>query len=391
MIRVYLRVLFVAAGLAAQTAAPSPVHLLPGTPIYLSCAAPESIRRAAQDLKRDLHSVLREDSPILSRLDPRHPAIVITGAASEFTGPRDPAVSGREAHAAFVRGPYVVLQGADMRGAIYAVYTFSEHYLGVPHLWYWSSWKPERKQGVDIPAAARLYFPPPYVRWRAWFTNDQDLLAPWKARSQENYEAIFETMVRLKINTLEGEMMDRDSFDHPYQAGREFRLARNRGLAVTGHHMRIFGSNCEHWDVYWRKIRNQGPPPLTIADVQALENFWRYHIQTGMHEDLEMIWLIGFRGKNDNPFWQLFPDAPATDAARAKVIQDMMTREVALLKTTTGNPSPVMRITLYNKNSDFFAQGLLHPPSDPTLIWAFVAARRDHFPAADVRGFRNDA
>ena len=61
-------------------------------------------------------------------------------------------------------------------------------------------------------------------------------------------------MLRLKMNTLEGEMMDRTSFDHPYQAGREFRLARDRGLAVTGHHMRIFGSNYDHWDLYWTKI-----------------------------------------------------------------------------------------------------------------------------------------
>jgi hypothetical protein len=55
----------------------------------------------------------------------------------------------------------------------------------------------------------------------------------------------------------------RSSFGHPYQAGREFRLARDRGPAVTGHHMRIFGSNYDHWDLYWKKIRKQEPPPLS--------------------------------------------------------------------------------------------------------------------------------
>jgi hypothetical protein len=69
----------------------------------------------------------------------------------------------------------------------------------------------------------------------------------------------------------------------------------------------------------------------------------------------------------------------------------MMARQVALLKQVTGNPAPVMRVTLYNENSDFFAQGLLRPPDEPNLIWAFVAARRDHVPAADVRGYRNEA
>jgi hypothetical protein len=48
-------------------------------------------------------------------------------------------------------------------------------------------------------------------------------------------------------------------------------------------------------------------------------------------------------------------------------------------------------VTLYNENSDFFANGLFRPPTGPNLIWVFVAARRDHFPAEDVRSYRNHA
>lgn len=99
--------------------------------------------------------------------------------------------------------------------------------------------------------------------------------------------------------------------------------------------------------------------------MKALEDFWRYPIETGLREKFEMIWLIGFRGKSDVPFWQTFPDGPEDEAGRARVIEEMMAREVALLKATTGNPAPLMRITLYNENSDFLARGLLHPPADP--------------------------
>jgi hypothetical protein len=389
----YLFFLGVAAGAQAQSTAAPVVQLRAGAPIYLSDSEPEPVRRAVKDLQRDLKSVLGEDSPVVSRLDSRPAApcgIVIAGTADDFSPLRDPSVSGRESHAVFTRGRNVVLQGADGRGAIYAIYTFSERFLGVPPLWFWSSWRPVGKQSVEVGPGNALRFPSPYVRWRAWFPNDEDLLAPWRARSPENYEAFLETMLRLKMNTLEGEMMDRASFDHPYQAGRQFGLARDRGLAVTGHHMRIFGSNYDHWDLYWRKIRKQKPPKLTIANTAALEEFWRYHVETGIREKLEMIWLIGFRGDRDVPFWQTFQDAPATDAERARVIQEMMAREVALLKKVTSDPAPVMRVTLYNENSDFFAQGLLHPPDEPTLIRTFVAARRDHFPAPDVRGYRND-
>jgi hypothetical protein len=73
------------------------------------------------------------------------------------------------------------------------------------------------------------------------------------------------------------------------------------------------------------------------------------------------------------------------------VIAEMMARQVALLKELTHDSAPLARLTLYNENSDFFALGLLRPPDEPNLIWTFVAARRDHFPAADVRGYRNDA
>jgi hypothetical protein len=373
--------LITATALLAQGPVGGAVHLAPGAPIYLADTAPEPVRRAVRDLQRDLRTVLGKESPLLSRVDDSRPGIVVEESAE---------VGEREAHAVFTRGPHVILAGADTRGTIYAVYTFSERFLGIPPLWFWASWKPAHLGAVDIPAGTRIAFPSPYVRWRAWFPNDTDLFSPWKARSPQNFEAFLETMLRLKMNTLEGEMMDRASFDHPYQAGSEFRLAHDRGLAVTGHHMRIFGSNYDHWDLYWKKIRHQDPPPLTIANVKALEDFWRYHIETGMREKFEMIWLIGFRGRTDIPFWQSFPDAPASDAARGKVIEDMMAREVALLKATTGNPAPVMRVTLYNENSDFFAQGLLHPPPDRSLIWVFVAARRDHFPAADVRGFHNE-
>jgi hypothetical protein len=377
-----------AAGLALQ-AQSGAVHLSPGVPIVVAAGEPEPVRRALVDLQRDLKNVLGAESSVVAQVPPDGAAIVIAGTAAGLERFRDPSVTGREAHAVFTRDGKVVLEGADMRGTIYAIYTFSEHYLGVPPLWFWSSWKPTRKASVEVPEAG-VRFTSPYVRWRTWFPNDEDLLTPWRARSQENYEAFFETMLRLKMNTLEGQMMDHSSFDHPYRAGRQTLVARDRGLAVTGHHMRIFGSNYDDWDLYWRKIRHQDPPGLTVANTAALEDFWRYHIETGMREKLEMIWLLGFRSNRDAPFWELFPDAPAGDRGRARVIQDMMTREVALLKRVTGDPAPVMRVTLYNENSDFFAQGWLRPPDEPSLIWAFVAARRDHFPAPDIRDYHND-
>ena len=369
------------------------LDLAPGVPVYVAPGEPEAVRRAVKDLQRDLKKVLGADSPVIETLDGARgrPAIVIAGPGSPSASYRRTDVAGREAHAVFVRGDKVVLQGADTRGAIYAIYTFSERFLAIPPLWFWASYEAPARQRVAAPDGADVVFQSPYVRWRAWFPNDEDLLTPWRARSEENYEAFLETMLRLKLNTLEGGLMDGASFDQPYGIGRQARLARDRGFALTGHHMLIFGSSYRYWGDYWKKIRHRAAPPLTVANVAALEEFWKYHIEAGLKQKLEMIWLIGFRGDRDIPFWETFPDAPKTDPERARIIQDMMARQVALLKQAAGGPAPPMRVTLYNENSDFFAQGLLRPPDEPALIWTFVAARRDHYPAADVRGYRNDA
>ena len=67
----------------------------------------------------------------------------------------------------------------------------------------------------------------------------------------------------------------------------------------------------------------------------------------------------------------------------------MLQAQVDVVKEVTGDPAPNLRATFYNEGSTFLATGLLHPPAEPTLIWNFVAARRDHFPAEDLRNLKS--
>ncbi len=298
-------------------------------------------------------------------------------------------LTGTEAHQVSVTDVdgtrHVLLQGTDMRGTIYAIYTFSEKFLDVEPLWFWASLKHEQQESIAVPVDTKVVFAQPYVKWRAWFPNDRDLFSPWQGRAPENFDAHLETMLRLKMNTLEGRLMDNAAWDQPYTAGREARAARDRGLVITGHHIYSLGSSIRDWDLYWTKIRNQEPPPTSVNSIEALKDFWRYHIETSMRENMEVIWLIAFRGNRDIQFWAFYEDSPETDAERGAVIERMMNEQVRLLKEVTGDPSPPMRATLYAEKSNLFAAGHLRPPPDPTLIWNFVAARRDHFPAPDLQ------
>lgn len=367
------------------------LNLEPGVPILVDPAEPGPVHIAVQDLQRDLEKVLGVPSPVvnsLAELRGRN-AIVVAGAGEMTKGFRDSSLQGTEAHQVFVKNrdgnDHVVLQGTDMRGTIYAIYTFSEKFLSIPPLWFWTSWETEPMDSVDIPTDTKLVFGQPYVKWRAWFPNDRDLFSPWQQREPENYDAHLETMLRLKMNTLEGRLMDGEAWDQPYTAGREARAARERGLAITGHHIFSFGSSIRDWDTYWQKIREQEPPATSINNVEALKEFWRYHIETSLRENMEVIWLIGFRGNRDIQFWAFYEDSPDTDAERGAVIERMMNEQVSLLKEITGDSSPPMRTTLYAEKSNLFAAGHLRPPAEPTLIWNFVAARRDHFPAPDLQ------
>ena len=389
-----LMALLVALATTPVCAAPTAqITLKPGTPIWIAAAEAAPIQRAARDLARDFQSVLGTASPIVNNRAALNGQtfIEILGPDSETAAKRDAqaVIAGTEAHGVFVKrdakDTRVVLQGTDVRGTMYAIYTFSEKFLGVKPLWFWASQPPLHQDSIAVDAATDLRFGPPYVRWRAWFPNDTDLFVPWKARSQDNYDAIYEAMLRLKLNCLEGFSADESSLKPPYRLSREMETARARGLAFVGHHIHPVGADYNLWDKFWRQVEHREPPALSVKNVEELKTFWRWHIELAQRNHLEEIWLIGFRGNGDRPFWDSFQDAPASDKERAALIERMMQIQVALVKEVTGEAAPIMRTTLYNELSNFYAAGLLRPPAEPNLIWTFVAARRDHYPAPDAQ------
>lgn len=223
------------------------------------------------------------------------------------------------------------------------------------------------------------------VRWRGWFPNDTDLLSPWIKRDYAaHWDRVLETMLRLKLNLLDmGEFSD--------ESLRKLRVPRDRVLAVTTTHLAPLGASLRDWADYWKKQGRTTPPPLRLAEMPQLEQFWEHHIRLALKEEVEMIWMVGLRGDGDKGFYKTFADAPSEDAQRAKVIEDVICRQVALLKRVTGQEQPLMRTVIYDEASDYMAAGLLHLPDLPNLIWNFSAARHDHFPGPDLRRYRAPA
>ncbi len=376
---------------ATGSAAPAAAHLTPGVPLLVLPGTPSSVRMAVTDLQRDLEKVLGRPSPIIEDAKELHgrSAIVILADGSHQPDWHEAAVVGREAHGIHVREiegqSCVVLEGADQRGAIYAIYSFSDEFLNIPPLWYWADWVPSRREAIDLPVDTKRIFPPAYVRWRAWLNNDTDFLSPWQKRSPENDHAMLETVLRLKYNTFElGGVADLKLDAPRYAVQSEAAKANARGLVITHHHTSPLGSNLSGWEAFWRH-EGKAVPPLSVKNIENLKTFWRYHVETAQRAGFEVVWTLVFRGSHDIPFWETFNDAPVETADRARVINQMLQAQADVVKEVTGNPTPNLRTTFYNEGTTLLKAGLLHPPAEPTLIWNFVAARRDHFPTEDLR------
>lgn len=292
-------------------------------------------------------------------------------------------LGGAEAHEIAVdeKRSCIYLRGADMRGMIYAVYSFSEQVLGVPALWYYSGWTPIVQERISVDASMNQRWKQPQVRFRAWFPNDTDLFMPWRRLNSQNDEMWMQTMLRLKLNTVELEATV--TYDDQ-RLSRGAQLLAKYGLILTSHHHVAMNNNFQNWDGYWRKVRGIEPPRLLLSDEASIREFWQYSINTVLKNKQENIWQISFRGISDQPFWAAFSDAPESDSLRAEVINRMLQIQLQMIRQSTGDKYPLVRITFYDELSDLLAKGYLKPPSGKNILWTFVAGRRDHYPYDDL-------
>ena len=358
--------------------------------IQLSENEVDPVRLAAKTLCKDFEKVMRYKPEICQTTgDTQDINIVIINEAvgspllqSRFIRPLD----GFESHRVYCSPDEkrIYLHGKDMRGTIYAIYTFSELFLEVPPLWYFSSWEPPYKKQVEMQSDFDYFKKSPQVRYRAWFPNDTDLFTPWRRLSKENGELWLETMLRLKLNTVELEA----TVTYPdYKLNRQAALLRKYGLVLTSHHHVACNNNLMNWAGYWRKVRGIEPPELLLSNEKALIEFWEYSIETVCRNKQENLWQIAFRGVNDQPFWAAFSDAPTDDKERAEVINRMIRIQLAMIKKATGEEDPFVRMTFYDELSDLLARGYLQPPTGKNMLWTFVAGRRDHYPYDDLVAF----
>ena len=389
---------YIAAVMLLLVSVPDSMHAMGNTivltPGNFSVVVPEGecppVRLAAAALCRDFGKITGFTPVITDAEGGSSVELVVVNDATEGSGDlltvkKD--LAGFESHRVYAdpANVRIYLHGKDMRGAIYAIYSFSEQVLGVPPLWYWCEWVPDKKDKIEVNGGMDYFFTSPEVRYRAWFPNDEDLFIPWRRKSAENNEMWLETMLRLKLNTVEhtATVTTKGSLND------EAMLYKKYGLVLTSHHMVALNNSFANWDAYWKDVRHTTPPALSVKDMKSLKEFWQYSIDAVKKSGVENLWQIAFRGKTDQPFWSVFTDAPATDKERGEVINRMVKTQYDMICESTGEENPFVRMTFYDEISSLLAKGYIKPPTATNMLWTFVAGRRDHYPYDDIVAWEN--
>lgn len=351
--------------------------------IFNAAGDAKPIQRAIGDLQQDVEKVMGFQPALADEQVSSDVQLLIVNDAISTPNDIKP-LAGEEEHEVYADHAHrrIVLHGHDLRGTIYAIYTFTEQVLGVPPLWYFCDWQPVRR--TSIATDIRLHYGSPQVRFRAWFPNDTDLFTPWRWQSKTNDEMWLEALLRLKLNCVELET----TVTYPdYRMSDEAQMVSDFGIILTSHHHVALNNSFARWNEYWREVRHEEPHKPSIHHLLDLIDFWRYNVETVHRSGIENLWQVTFRGRGDQPFWAFFNDAPATDEERGAVISQMMQLQLDIIKEVTGEQEPYVRTTFYDEMSDLLSKGYIRPPKGRNMIWTYVAARRDHYPNDDVVNF----
>jgi hypothetical protein len=348
-----------AVGVRGQTAINSSTTLL------IDRNEPGPIQKAARDLASDMEKVFGARVQVVNRPADAKATTVWIGLKGELPKSIERPSGWEILTLRAVRNPLpaspirqaIVLTGSDERGTIYAIYQFSQEFLGVDPLYWWTDHAPERRTQVLVPSSLKETQGPPTFRYRGWFTNDEDLLTGWKPGlndgtgiSLETWDRVFEAILRLK-----GNMVCPGTFLFPYEP--QVVAAGERGLIITQHHVEPMGLNTYRWP--------KDRPYSFVSHADLLTLAWKRAVS--QYRNPEIIWTVGYRGEHDRPFWADDKSAPTTDQERAQVINGAIETQMGIVRAA--GRAPIFIMNAWQESSHFAHEGFLHIPEGVSLVW----------------------
>lgn len=353
----------------AERAANGRMVISSNATMLLAPAEPEPIEEAAKDLQDDLAKVFGKKPRIVRSAADAGSVAIWIGEKSKLpeslrpeglTEPESFSISVVNFEAHSRPGKAVLLAGADMRGTIYAIYQFSEEYLGVDPLYYWTDHLPARRAEIQLPATLSKQFPAPVFRYRGFFINDEDLLTGWAPGEAKDHTGIslkvwnkvFETILRLK-----GNMVAPGTWIFPDDP--QIRLAGERGLILTQHHAIPLGLNVARWP--------KDVPYSFTSNAEILERAWK-NAASAYPPNQEVLWTVGLRGLSDVSYAAFDPTVRGNDKALGELITKAILDQMGIVRSL--RPDAQFITSLWQEGARLVQEGSLKIPSEVGTVWA---------------------
>ncbi len=326
------------------------------------------IKRATQDLQDDFAKVFGTRPRIVSDAQDAGPVTITIGEESTLPPALRPA--GATAPESFsiavartTEGTRtIVLTGPDMRGTLYAIYQFSQDYLGVDPMYYWTDKEPVRRKSIAIPASLARSFAPPLFKYRGFFINDEDLLTGWAPGEVKDktgislavWDKIYETILRLK-----GNMVVPGTWIFPTDP--QNKLVGERGLILTQHHAIPLGVNVARWPA--------GVPYNYSAHPEILERAWKNAV-AAYDPHQEILWSVGLRGLSDTSYDTMDPSVIGDDKHLGELISKAIATQMQIVRDA--HPDAQFVTDFWQEGARLMQQGNLTIPKGVIPVWADV-------------------
>ena len=326
------------------------------------------VRLAAQDLQADFAHVFGTEPRIVTRREDAGPVTILIAKESRLPAMLRPAgATAPESFSISVHpAPWsastrvVVLSGPDVRGTIYAIYQFSEDYLGVDPMYYWTDHMPVRRSRIVLPDTLARLFPPPVFKYRGFFINDEDLLTGWAPAEKTDHSGIslavmsriYETILRLK-----GNMVVPGTWIFPSDG--QVKLAGERGLILTQHHAMPLGVNVARWPA--------NVPYDYSTHPEILERAWKSAVASyDPHQ--EILWSLGLRGLSDTSYASMDPSVVGNDKRLGMLIGKAIATEMRIVRAV--HPDAQFVTDFWQEGARLIHDGYLKIPAGVTPVWA---------------------
>lgn len=327
------------------------------------------IHRATEDLIGDFTKVFGRAPRLVNRLEDAGPlSILIADRSNLPDGTNCATATDTEsfAYSAVSRAGkgnsthVICLTGADMRGTIYAIYQFSQTYLGVDPMYLWTDKQPAKRQSIKLPANFDRVYPKPVFKYRGFFLNDEDLLTGWRPPAKgeqtgislKTWDNVYETILRLK-----GNMVVPGTWIFPDDA--QVHAATERGLIINQHHAIPLGVNVARWP--------KDVPYNFSTHPEVLRRAWTNAVAT-YKPDEEILWSVGLRGLSDTSYASLDPSVRDNDKLLGERVSQAISEQMRIVRARY--PHAQFVTDLWQEGARLMHEGYLNIPKEVSLVWA---------------------